>query len=64
MSPKEISKMLNDSGVDIADEFHSTTLKFVYFGIAMFVADYLSHTLFMYTSEIISRVCFIFIPFY
>lgn len=58
MSPPEISHMLKEAGIDIAHDFQPTTLKFVYFGIGLFFADYLSHTLFMFTSEVISRVCF------
>ena len=56
MTPPELSHMLSVAGINIANEFHGTTMKFVYFGIGMFFADYLSHSLFMYTSEVLSRV--------
>lgn len=56
LSPKEISQMLKENNIDLSGDFHPTVMKFVYFGIAMLVANYVSQALWVFTSEVICRV--------
>lgn len=59
LTPKQISEVIKASGESISENMQSTVLKFVYFGIAILVADYLNQALWVYTSEILCRVCFL-----
>lgn len=56
MSPSEIEAMLKENNIDLSADFHPTIMKFVYFGIAMFVANYFSQVLWVYTSEVTCKV--------
>lgn len=57
LTPPEIASYLKQYNVDLASQFHSTVMKFVYFGIGMLVGNYFSQALWVYTSEVLCRVC-------
>lgn len=62
LSPPEIAALLKAQGYSISKAFHPTVMKFVYFGIGMLVANYVSQALWIYTSEVLCRVCFFLLP--
>lgn len=49
--------MLKASGVDIIAQVMPTILKFVYFGIAILVSAYGAQSMWVLTSERLTRVC-------
>lgn len=57
LSPPQIAALLKQEHYSISKAFQPTVLKFVYFGIGMLVANYVSQALWIYTSEVLCRVC-------
>lgn len=55
LTPPQIATLLKANGQSISNEFQPTILKFVYFGIGMLVANYVSQSLWIYTSEVLCR---------
>jgi hypothetical protein len=63
LSPPALAAQLKEEHINIAQQFHPTIMKFVYFGIGMLVANYISQALWIYTSEVLCRVSCLF-PFF
>lgn len=55
-SPKQIKTVLDAAGIDLMDSFGPQILKFVYFGIALFVAAYISTAMWTWSAETQGKV--------
>jgi hypothetical protein len=51
LPPPELKQNLKENHISLTDEFHSTIMNLVYFGIGMFVSSYFAEALWVYTSE-------------
>lgn len=56
-STEELATQLQESGIDLLDMMRPLILKFVYFGIAILGGAYLAQSLWVFTSERLTRVC-------